>query len=77
MRSKKVSPQKVADLWNRTIAVGDAVEFREADGEPPQVYTTRTPAEVLSGHTAVVWLNGKSGCVACELCRKAVPAASQ
>ncbi|WP_256701045.1 hypothetical protein [Caballeronia sordidicola] len=34
----------------------------------PTVYVTRTPAEVLSGHTAVVWLDGKSGCVAVSHC---------
>ena len=35
----------------------------------PQLFTTRTGASVLSGHTCVVWLNGKSGCVTVDACK--------
>ncbi|MGV2904634.1 hypothetical protein [Achromobacter sp. AGC25] len=33
-----------------------------------QTFKTKTEAEVLSGHTAVVWLEGKRGCVAVSHC---------
>jgi hypothetical protein len=32
------------------------------------VYETRSEASVLGGHSAVIWLDGKSGCVALEAC---------
>lgn len=54
------------------LGVGDAVEYRDHPHAEPQQITTRTEAEVLGGHTAVVWLNGKSGCVACSACRPLV-----
>ncbi|MFI6228595.1 hypothetical protein ACIBCR_14940 [Micromonospora echinospora] len=34
---------------------------REGDGKTAR---TRTPAQLLGGHTAVVWLEGVSGCIA-------------
>ena len=52
------------------VGVGDTVEYRDYPEAEPQTFTTRTPAEVLSGHTAVVWLNGKAGCVCVDACRK-------
>lgn len=57
-----------ADAWNDNVPVGSTVEYRAAPGEQPKTYTTRTAAEVLSGHTAVVWLEGKAGCVAVASC---------
>lgn len=55
--------------FNRQIAVGDEVDyFAVIEDGVSQRYKTRSPAEVLSGHTAVVWLEGKSGCVACSHC---------
>jgi len=49
--------------------VGDTVEYREVIGlTEPQTFKTKTPADVLSGHTAVVWLEGKRGCVAVSHC---------
>lgn len=61
--------QEAAD-WNETVVVGDTVEYRASPSAPPQTFTTRTPAEVLMGHTAVVRLAGKAGCVAVRACRK-------
>ena len=51
------------------VKVGDLVEYRGYPEADPQQFTTRTVASVLSGHTAVVWLKGKSGCVTVEACR--------
>ena len=55
--------------FNRNVSVGDEVDYFEVieDGVSKR-YKTRSPAEVLSGHTAVVWLEGKSGCVCCSHC---------
>jgi hypothetical protein len=63
------NPAKEVARWNANVAVGDLVEYRSYPEAEPQTFRTRTPAEVLSGHTAVVWLEGKSGCVAIDACR--------
>lgn len=70
------SPEKEAVAWNEKVCVGDTVEYREYPEAEPQTFTTRTRAEVLSGHTAVVWLIGKRGCVCVEACRPVVDAGS-
>ena len=62
-------PQKECDLFNARIPVGSLVEYSEILGDLPiGQFRTRTEAQVLSGHTAVVWLEGKSGCVCVEHC---------
>ncbi|WP_186275829.1 hypothetical protein [Burkholderia gladioli] len=66
---RRPNPQKAVDAWNARVSVGATVEYSEVIGDPPKTYTTRSPAEVLSGHTAVVWLNGKSGCVCIDHCK--------
>jgi hypothetical protein len=60
--------QEVA-AFNRRFAVGAEVDYFEVigDGKAKRL-RTRTPAQVLGGHTAVVWLEGKSGCVCCSHC---------
>jgi hypothetical protein len=61
--------QAECDLWNMAYPVGTVVEFHPVIGEPKhRIRKTRTPAQVLSGHTAVVWLDGESVCVALEAC---------
>jgi hypothetical protein len=59
--------QKRCDEWNALHPVGTAVELTKDAG----VVTTKTrsAAEVLSGHSAVVWLEGVSGCYALERVR--------
>jgi hypothetical protein len=61
--------QAEVDAFNRRFSVGDPVDYLEvlADGKSQRL-TTRSEAQILSGHTAVVWLNGKSGCVCCSHC---------
>jgi len=66
---QQISPKKEAATWNEKVCVGDTVEYRWFPEAEPETFTTRTPAEVLSGHTAVVWLNGKCGRVCVEACR--------
>lgn len=66
--SRLVNQQKQADAWNAKVQVGDTVEYVDYPGAPAQRFTTATSAEVLNGHTAVVWLRGKSGCVCVSHC---------
>ena len=71
-RTQKQLAQEVA-AFNRRFAVGDEVIYYETldDIEHTGKHLrtrTRSPAQVLSGHTAVVWLEGKSGCVCCSHC---------
>jgi len=56
--------------WNRRHQIGTEVEYHSVIGDtkPGVRYKTRSSAELLSGHTAVVWLEGKSGCVALDAC---------
>jgi hypothetical protein len=59
--------QRECDRFNALVAVGTDVEYHPVIGEPKwRVRKTRTPASVLSGHTAVVWLEGEAGCVALD-----------
>lgn len=71
--TKQTSPEKQAADWNARVKVGDEIDYREYPEAEPQRYTTRTEAQVLSGHTAVVWLNGKAGCVCIEACTALQP----
>jgi hypothetical protein len=58
------------------VKVGDLIEYRGYPEAAPQRFTTRTVAQVLMNHTAVVWLDGKAGCVCVEAC-KPVPATTE
>lgn len=59
------------ERWNKTVNVGDEVIYQAYPGADPQRFKTRHEAGVLGGHTAVVWLEGKAGCVAVAACRPA------
>ena len=52
---------KQCERWNRKHPIGTAVCLQRDDGT---IFTTRTRAEadVLSGHTAVIWVEGITGC---------------
>jgi hypothetical protein len=64
--------QAMCDRWNAAHPVGTLVEYAEVKGlTPPTRHATQTPAQVLSGHTPVVWLEGKRGCVCLDHCRPA------
>ncbi len=67
--SRRPDPQSEVDAWNAQVSVGDTVEYIDYPGAQPQTFKTRTAAAVLSGHTAVVWLEGKSGCVCVSHCK--------
>jgi hypothetical protein len=64
----KLTAEQVTAEWNANVNIGDKVLYRTHPNSEPQIFTTSTKAEILNGHTAVVWLNGKAGCVACTAC---------
>lgn len=47
--------------FNRRFPVGHRVTVRKDDGTGMDT-RTRSAAEVLSGHSAVIWLDGIAGC---------------
>ncbi len=53
--------QRECDKWNERYPVGQAVTVRRDGGD---IMTTkmRSEAQLLSGHSAVIWLEGISGC---------------
>lgn len=53
--------QKQCDAFNATTPVGSEVCVRLDNGKGVLTKTV-TEAQVLSGHTAVIWLEGISGC---------------
>jgi hypothetical protein len=59
MNSRKA--EKLVEAWNREHVVGAPVTVRRDDGTELQT-RTRSAAQVLSGHTAVIWVDGIAGC---------------
>lgn len=49
------------DAWNSRHGVGTKVILRKDDGSKIET-RTRSKAEILSGHSAVIWLENVSGC---------------
>jgi hypothetical protein len=71
-RKTQAQLQRDCDIFNKAFPVGSDLLYEDVigvTGEKP--YKTRSEASVLSGHTAVVWLEGKSGCVCIDHCRPA------
>jgi hypothetical protein len=74
MRERKSPAQLQRDcaIFNKAFPVGSEVLYEEVIGVTGEKrYTTRSYASILSGHTAVVWLEGKSGCVCIDHCKPA------
>jgi hypothetical protein len=65
---KRPSPaqlKKACVAFNLRHQVGDEITvYTGRVGENPKVGKIMFPAEVLSGHTPVVWVEGVRGCVA-------------
>lgn len=53
--------QAQCDAFNARYPVGQTVSLRKDSGEAI-VTKTRSVAQVLSGHSAVIWLEGVTGC---------------
>jgi hypothetical protein len=62
--------QAKVDDWNKDHKVGTRVEYRKDDHSIVRT-VTRSRAEVLSGHTAVIWLEGVTGCVDLDRVKRA------
>jgi hypothetical protein len=59
--------QKQCDIWNRACPIGTLVQYHPVIGEAAyRLRKTSSPAQVLSGHTAVIWLEDERGCVALD-----------
>lgn len=54
--------KKTCDDWNAAHPVGTAVMVKLDGQDEPVATTTRSTAQILSGHSAVIWLDGISGC---------------
>lgn len=60
---KPTSPaaqQKAVDAFNSKFPVGQYVNVRLDSGEE-MTTVTRSPAQLLGGHTAVIWVDGIAG----------------
>lgn len=53
--------QRQCDDFNARYPVGQLITVRKDGGEGVST-VTRSKAEVLSGHSAVIWLEGIAGC---------------
>lgn len=62
------NPAKEVEKWNSANQVGVSVDYRSFKGAEPKRTVTTSPAQVLGGHTAVVFLEGISGCVDISHC---------
>lgn len=63
-QSTRKQLQAECDRWNKAHPVGTKViVWRDTPGLVTQT-KTRSAAQVLSGHSAVIWLEGIAGCYA-------------
>lgn len=57
--------QAACDAFNAKHSVGDTIMvFTGLIGENPKDVQVRYPAEIMGGHTPVVYVTGGGGCVA-------------
>ena len=54
--------QAECDAFNAKHAVGSDVFVRLDGVDEPFKTKTRSPAQILSGHSSVIWLENVSGC---------------
>ena len=63
---KRMSPaamQRAVDKFNANYSIGDVILVHPIAGEPETVERTIiSPADILSGHTPVVYVSGGGGC---------------
>lgn len=63
--------EKLVKSWNEQHPIGTAVrrfKYMDLSDTVPVETKTRSEAWMLSGHTAVIMIEGKSGCVALRTC---------
>jgi hypothetical protein len=71
---KRTTPEKeqrAVENFNRVNSVGALVRYQRDDGTLLET-RTQSLASMLSEHTAVIWLNGVSGCVSLHRVRPIV-----
>ena len=56
------SLQAECNKFNSVVAVGDDVVVKLDGVDEPFPTKTKSEAQVLSGHSAVIWLENVSGC---------------
>ncbi|MGK4660997.1 hypothetical protein, partial [Pseudomonas aeruginosa] len=68
-RKTPVQLQAQCDAWNKLHGIGTLIAYEDirGEGETHRGKST-TEAQVLGGHSAVIWLEGKSGCVSLDHC---------
>ena len=54
--------QRTCDEWNSEHPVGTPVMVKLDGQDTPVETVTRSKAQILSGHSVVIWLEGVSGC---------------
>ena len=72
-RKSAAQLQAACDKFNAAHQVGAAVSVELDSGEIRNTFTT-SEAQVLSGHTAVIWLDGVRGCYDLERVTPLAPA---
>lgn len=61
--------EKQCNAWNAAHKVGVTVAYEEILGEGETFRgKSRSEAQVLGSHSAVIWLEGKSSCVSLDHC---------
>ena len=60
-RKSSAALERQVDDFNAAYAVGQPVIVRLDSGQLLQT-VTRSEAQILSGHSAVIWIEGISGC---------------
>lgn len=63
--SEKMQAQ--VDQWNENCPVGTVVSVRRDDGSI-QLMKTRSEAQLLGGHTPVIWIEGIAGAYMLDRC---------
>jgi hypothetical protein len=59
--SKKLSPAGAVFAWNSIYPIGTIVNVTKDNGEVVRT-KTRSKAELFNGRSAVIWLDGITGC---------------
>lgn len=54
--------QALCDAFNETNPIGSDVHVKLDNKDEPFLTKTRSKAQILSGHSAVVWLDDVTGC---------------
>lgn len=63
-RPTEAQLQRQCDNWNAKHPEGTVVSFESIKGRgETHRGKSASEAQVLNGHSAVIWLEGKSGCV--------------